>query len=118
MFQWDDKIRSYSEGAAATSSGHVDRPRSASLASIRLPSRKAALPLAPDEMALWEQQLVVLKQRLRRRRSALQKLSGAKQLIAQLRAARQKAEALSSLSRSLLMTPPLMTSTSFGACFR
>ena len=55
MFQWDDKIRSY-RGAAATSSGHVDRPRSASLASIRLPSRKAALPpLAPDEMVCGQQ---------------------------------------------------------------
>ena len=95
MFQWDDKIRSYSEGAAATSSGHVDRPRSASLASIRLPSRKAALPpLAPDEMALWEQQLVVLKQRLEAEAErAAEAERRAKQLIAQLRAARQKAEA-------------------------
>jgi len=95
MFQWDDKIRNFSEGSATTSSGQVARPRSATLASIRLPSRKAALPpLAPDEMALWEQQLVELKQRLEAEAErAAEAERRAKQLIAQLRAARQEAEA-------------------------
>lgn len=94
MFQSDDKIRAFSEGSA-TSEGQTDRPRSAPLASVRLPSQKAALPpLGPDEMALWEQQLVELKQRLQAEAErAAEAERRAKELIAQLRGAtRQKAE--------------------------
>ena len=93
-FQWDDRIRQFADEHNTGNNAQEVRPYSAPSHCGRLPSTRAALPpLAADEIALWEEQLRVLKQQLLAESDrAAEAERRAKQLAAQLRAARDEAE--------------------------